>query len=171
MEGRINADSLTIDLRASGSEQYYSLLLRDFGIDDVVHLLPALPHREALKDTANADGLLLFQAASCNHQIPAKAYEYLRLEKPIFALTSMLGDTATLLKEAGGATIVDLADEGSIVRALPEFLDSIRNGTHALPDGLKVRKFTRRSQTAGLARHLDELLYSSLVTRQDALLD
>src|SRR4030095_9682535 len=45
--GTIDASNFTVDLRASGSEEYYSTLLRDLSIDDIVHLLPALPHREA----------------------------------------------------------------------------------------------------------------------------
>jgi glycosyltransferase involved in cell wall biosynthesis len=157
LEGTISAGSLEIDLRASGSEHHYAALLREFDIADVIQLLPALPHCQALQDMANADGLLLFQAASCNHQIPAKAYEYLRLEKPILALTSMSGDTATLLRETGGTTIANLADESSIVRGLSRFLESVRNGTHPLPDRQKVGRFTRRKQTAELARHLDVL--------------
>jgi glycosyltransferase involved in cell wall biosynthesis len=163
LEGRINAGNLTIDLRASGSEDYYSALLREFGIEDLVHLLPALPHRQALHDTASADGLVLFQAANCNHQIPAKVYEYLRLEKPILALTSSSGDTATLLRETGGATIAELANENSILHALPGFLESVRNGTHSLPERQRVHRFTRKNQTAELARRLDNLLCSNLI--------
>jgi glycosyltransferase involved in cell wall biosynthesis len=167
-EGRISSGNLTIDLRASGSEEYYSALLRELGIDDIVQLLSPLPFRESLLDTAAADGLLLFQAASCNHQIPAKVYEYLRYQKPILALTSRFGDTATLLTHAGGATIADLADEESIVLAINGFLASLRNGTHPLPDREKVRRFTRKNQTAELARHLNELMYSGLIAPQHA---
>jgi glycosyltransferase involved in cell wall biosynthesis len=166
-EGVIDSRDLTIDLRASGSEQYYQALLRGFGIADIVQLLPALPHREALEDTATADALLLFQAASCNHQIPAKVYEYLRLEKPILALISPAGDTAKLLQAAGGATIVDLADENSIAETLPRFITSVRCGTHSLPDPQKVQKYTRRRETAELARYLDELLCPR-ITQHDA---
>jgi len=81
--GRIAAPQLRIDLRASGSEEYYSEMLKALQIADLVHLLPPLPYREALQDSVDADGLLLFQGVSCNHQIPAKAYEYIRLGKPI----------------------------------------------------------------------------------------
>jgi hypothetical protein len=168
-EGIIDSRNVTIDLRASGSERYYSTLLSEFGIDDLVQLLPALPHREALRDAASGDAFLLFQAASCNHQIPAKVYEYLRLEKPIFALTSVVGDTARLLEEVGGATIADLADQNSIAGALPRFLASVRSGTHSLPDPQKVQKFTRRHETAELARHLDELLCEGMIPDHDAL--
>jgi len=50
---------LRIDLRASGSEEYYSEMLKALQIADLVHLLPPLPYREALQDSVDADGLLL----------------------------------------------------------------------------------------------------------------
>ncbi len=161
-EGIIGAHNLRIDLRASGSEQYYENLLQELGIESIVHLLPPLPHRGALEDLAKADGLLLFQAASCNHQIPAKVYEYFRVGKPLLALTSASGDTAALLKDVGGATIVELDDESAIYRAVPAFLRSVESGTHARPDANKVRNCTRRNATLELARELNRLMPSEI---------
>ena len=149
--GRISASSVQLDLRASGSETYYKQVIRNLNIDDLVRLLPAIPYRDALLDCADADGLLVFQGASCNHQIPAKVYEYLRLRKPIFALTSATGDTADLLRENKGATIADLAREGEIYVALPRFVDAVRRGAHPLPDSETVRRYSRASQAAELA--------------------
>ena len=153
-EGNISAASLQIDLRASGFEDVYAPLIRELGIDDLVRLLPTLPYRQALQDAANADGLLLFQAACCDHQIPAKAYEYLRLRKPILALTTEAGDTAALLRETGGATIMDSTDEEALYRDLPEFLRVLRSGVHPLPDDEKTIRYSRRSQAQQLAQHL-----------------
>jgi glycosyltransferase involved in cell wall biosynthesis len=153
----IDASALVIDLRASGSEVYYADLLRQLGIDDVVRLLPALPHRQVLQDCAEADGLLLFQAASCNHQIPAKVYEYLRLGKPILALTPMEGDTGQLLLQVGGATVVDLADEEGIYEAIPSFLDALRAKRHSLPNMALVHRYSRKYQAMQLAACLSEL--------------
>lgn len=158
-EARLDAQNFRIDLRASGSEAYYSAILKELGIDDLIHLLPALPYRQALQDCAAADALLLFQAASCNHQIPAKVYEYLRLKKPILALTSDQGDTAALLKEIGGATIVDLADETGLYLALPRFLSLVRSGTHPLPDETMSRRFARKHQALELSQCLSQLLH------------
>lgn len=155
---QISSDILRIDLRASGSENYYTKLISRFGIGEIVHLLPALPYQKALQDCADADALLVFQAASCNHQIPAKVYEYLRLHKPILALTPREGDTAAVLCESGGATIVDLADEKSIISVLPEFIKQVRNESHPLPDLKNSRCYTRSRQTYKLARCLDELV-------------
>jgi glycosyltransferase involved in cell wall biosynthesis len=156
-DGLINATALAIDLRASGSEAYYADLLRQLGIDDVVRLLPALSHRQALQDCAESDGFLLFQAASCNHQIPAKVYEYLRLGKPILALTPPEGDTGRLLLQVGGSTVIDLADEERIYQTIPSFIDALRAGRHAVPDEDQVFRFSRKYQSMQLAACLSEL--------------
>jgi glycosyltransferase involved in cell wall biosynthesis len=158
MDGIINAKRAVIDLRASGSEDYYAAMLKELKIDDVVRLLPALPYRKALEDCARADAFLLFQAESCNHQIPAKAYEYLRLGKPILALTPVGGDTAKLLEEVGGATIVDLAQEDEIYRAIPRFLISLRDSTHAIPDAQRASRYSRKYQAFQLSQCLSEVL-------------
>lgn len=155
-EGRISADTLAVDLRACGAEDKFQGQLEELAIQDVVHLLPALPYRASLQDAADADSLLLLQAACCDHQIPAKAYEYLRLNKPILALTTQNGDTAALLKQAGGATIVDLDDENAIYRALPDFLRRVREKSH--PSPLDVDAFSRRSQARQLAECMSGIL-------------
>lgn len=156
-EGRISSNGLKIDLRASGSEAYYGSLIHEFGIGDIVHLLPAISHREAIEDCMHADALLLFQAASCNHQVPAKVYEYLRLSKPILALTADEGDTASVLRETGGATIVDLSDENVIAAVLPEFIARVRNSAHLLPRLESVQRYNRKNQAIELSHCLDDL--------------
>jgi glycosyltransferase involved in cell wall biosynthesis len=156
-EGSVCPATLRVDLRASGAESYFAAILRDLDIDDLVHLLPALPYRLSLQDCATADALLLFQAASCNHQIPAKVYEYLRLQKPVLALTLEEGDTAALLKETGGATIIDLADEGMLYAALPQFFAAVRNNVHPLPDHKTVIKYSRINQAGDLALCFSQL--------------
>ena len=118
-EGQISAETLSVELRACGAEAEFAKDVAALGLEDMVKFLPPLPYRASLQDGADADALLLLQAECCDHQVPAKAYEYLRLNKPVLALTTNNGDTAALLKEAGGATIVDLADENAIYDALP----------------------------------------------------
>lgn len=156
-DGQVSCETLSVQLRACGNESAYANQLKALEIDDLVQLLPPLPYRESLQDAANADCLLLLQAACCDHQIPAKAYEYLRLNKPILALTTQTGDTAALLKQAGGgATIVDLEDETAIYQALPEFLRQVRTGSHPLPGSIDA--YSRRSQAKQLAVCLDRVL-------------
>lgn len=156
-DGRLDASNVRIELRASGSEAMYNEIIRAEGIEKLVHLLPSLPYRQALQDCANANGLLVFQAACCNHQIPAKVFEYLRLAKPIFALTAQEGDTAELLRQTGGATIVDLADASAIYSALPKFLQAVEQQAHPQPAPGRVERFSRRAQAERLSVLLDEV--------------
>ena len=162
--GQITAGGVQINLRASGSEDLYAQILRELDLEDIVHLLPAIPYSEALSEAADSEALLLFQAANCDHQVPAKVYEYLRIGKPILALTTQSGDTGTLLKETGGATIVDLANEQEIVEALPAFLEAVRSGTHSSADLSRVQQYARRNQAQVLAQ-----LISSRIEALDVL--
>jgi len=161
-EGRIDSSTLSIVFRAPGSEELFQRFIGDLGIADILQLQPHVPYRQALQECADADGLLLFQAANCDHQIPAKSYEYLRLRKPIFALTTHTGDTAALLREVGGATIANLAEEGDIYDKLPVFLAALRSGSHPLPDEVIIRRYARRNQTERLAQCLSELKNQSV---------
>jgi hypothetical protein len=156
--GRLGADKIQIVFRAPGSEDLYRTLLAERDIADLIVLAPHMPYRQALQECADADGLLLFQAADCDKQIPAKAYEYLRIGKPILALTTHTGDTAALLREVGGATIVNLASEDEIYEGLSTFVDALRVGTHPLPDNDKIQRYTRKAQAGQLAKVLDDLI-------------
>jgi glycosyltransferase involved in cell wall biosynthesis len=153
-EAKITAADLSVELRACGAETEFEKDVAALGIDDLVHFLPPLPYRASLQDGADADALLLLQAECCDHQVPAKAYEYLRLNKPVLALTTMCGDTAAVLNQVGGATIADLGDEAAICNALPTFLQQVRAGSHPLPCSTLVSSFSRRGQAKQLAEAL-----------------
>jgi glycosyltransferase involved in cell wall biosynthesis len=156
-DGRIEPGLLSVDLRGAGEESYYAAILERLGIENIVRLLPSVPYREALRESAAASATLIFQNASCNRQIPAKAYECLRLRKPILALTDAKGDTAALLRETGGATLVDLGDADAIYDALPAFLEAVRSGAHSVPDLTATIAYARQSQAEALAACLSEV--------------
>jgi len=160
-EGMLDASQLRIELRASGFESTYRPMIRAGGLENLVHLLPPLPYRQALQNAADADGLLLFQAACCDHQIPAKLFEYLRIAKPILALTSLTGDTAALLQQSGGATIVDSTDWKAIYRVLPEFLKAVEDRSHPRPQLSVVELYSREAQAQTLALLLNDVVFPS----------
>ena len=163
-EGKISATNLNIALRASGSEDLYQKIINELAISDLIQLRPHIPYRQSLQECLDSDGLLLFQAANCDHQIPAKAYEYLRVRRPILALTTHTGDTAALLNEVDGATIVDLANENEIYAGLPGFLEAVRTGTHSLADPRRIQRYNRRNQILELAKCLSDLKSSRTAT-------
>jgi glycosyltransferase involved in cell wall biosynthesis len=147
----VDAKTLRIVLRASGHEDTHRAEISKRGIGDLVALEPQIPYREALKEMLLADGLLLFQASNCNHQVPAKVYEYFRARRPIFAMTDSAGDTAKVLRDAGIDTIVPLDDAAKIARGLAAFLAQARAGTAPLVPPGEVERHSRRGRTAELA--------------------
>lgn len=153
----IRSETLRVVLRATGSDDFYRRMLDEYGISDIVELAPPIGYRAALQEMLVADGLLLFQAAMCNHQIPAKLYEYFRAGRPILALTDPLGNTAETLRKAGAMDIVNIADERDIAAGLAHFLAGVRSATiHGVRTEVAELN-SRRSRTAELARLLDDV--------------
>lgn len=153
--GRVSADTLNVVLRASGHDGYHRRLLQEQGIEDLVRLEPGVPYVQALREMLDADGLLLFQAANCNHQIPAKLYEYLRARRPLLALTDPAGDTAGVLREAGIDTLVPLDDRQAIAAGLESFLERVRQGRAPLATERQIAAYSRYARTRELAALLD----------------
>lgn len=151
----LGPDNFQLLLRATGHDAFLQRLIRERQIDDVVTLAPAIPYREALAEMLSADGLLLLQAGNCNNQIPAKLYEYLRAQRPIFALTDAGGDTAGALRKAGVDTIADLESRDGIARALAAFLEAAREGRAPIASLQTVMTYSRMAKTGELAGILD----------------
>lgn len=155
--GIVTAQRLRVVLRATAHDSYLVPLIEKFGIGDIVSLAPHIAYRDALAEMLGADGLLVLQATNCNHQIPAKLYEYLRARRPVLALTDTIGDTAAALRHAGIDTIGPLDDKAGIRAALLRFLDLAEAGRAPLASDEAVAANSRRARTAELARLLDQV--------------
>ena len=159
--GEVSATTLQVVLRATGSDDFYLPMLVDYGIADLVQLAPSVSYKTALQEMLSADGLLLFQAAMCNHQIPAKLYEYFRSRRPIFTLTDPVGNTALALRVAGADQIVNIANEQDIEQGLRVFLKGLHDAcvSGVRPEVAELN--SRRARSSELARLLDEVTVRS----------
>lgn len=155
--GSVQAAGLRVRLRAPGSEDLYRSMLAEYGLGDVVELAPPIAYRAALQEMLRADGLLLFQATMCNHQIPAKLYEYLRCGRPVLTLTDPVGNTAAAMRAAGVANIVDIRDAADIEAGLRRFIDGLRAGAVRGASSETAARHSRRSRSAELAALLDDV--------------
>lgn len=163
-EGAISSTTLRVLLRATGHDGYLAGLIREHGIESVVELAPHVPYRAALIEMLGADALLVLQATNCNHQVPAKLYEYLRARRPILALTDPAGDTAATLRQAGIDSMAPLNDHDAIRAMLPRFLQQVRAGTAPLAAAGAIASHSRRARTEQLARLLDQMTADSKET-------
>ena len=154
----IKRGDVKLVLRGTGFDGYHRKLIAEHGVESVVSLEPSLPYHEALAEVIHADALLVIQASSCNRQVPAKVYEYLRSRRPILALTDPAGDTATVLRDAGVDSIVPLDSMEKIAEFLPAFLEDCRRGVAPRGSEKAIGGHSRRERARVLAGVLDAAL-------------
>lgn len=159
-EDVLREGEVQVTLRASGNEGPYQKRIDELGLQPLIRLMPPVPYRDALVEMLGSDACLIFQARSCNQQIPAKIYEYMYARKPILGLTDPVGDTGRLLASTGTTHIAALEDKDGIKRALRDFVGALRNGTAPRATRDVVMQYSRRASSERLARLLDEVTAS-----------
>jgi len=131
-------------------------LIQQFGLQGKVVFVGVKPHRECLLEQKQADVLLLCQSLGHKNTICAKSYEYMAAQKPIFALVSLDGMVANLLKQCGCATIVNYADVKMISKQLKQIL--ITRHVVIRPDLEYISQFDRKALTGKLVYELNNLV-------------
>lgn len=154
-EGTIRTDELRVTLRGSGADRQYAPELARLNLTGIVKLAPTLPYGEALAEQAAADGLLLFQGALFDRQIPSKVYEYFRLRRPMFAMVGEHGDTAALLRDMPGTFIASEGVVPEIKERLAEFVHALRAEAPSLRHLVDVEQYSRRRSAEKLSDHLN----------------
>ncbi|WP_020655389.1 glycosyltransferase [Massilia niastensis] len=154
--GSIDAASLRVSLRAPGNIAGITAMVARHGLDDIVDVLPPVPYREALNEMLAADGLLVFQGTPFNNQIPAKVYEYFRARKPILGLVDPVGETATVLRNAGFANIAAPDQKDTILDTLERFIPAVRDGQAYFASDEVIARAARTHKAGQLADLFDE---------------
>ncbi len=105
-EGILNDDNFELVFRGASSERY-KLQLQRLKVINLVHFKASVSYKESLTEMAATSGLLLIQGRLFNNQTPGKAYEYIRCNKVILALTPNDGSTGRLLQQVNDTEIVE----------------------------------------------------------------
>ncbi|MEO0974913.1 MAG: glycosyltransferase, partial [Pseudomonadota bacterium] len=155
--GEFTREDVVLRFRAPVHEDFVRERARSAGVEDLIEVQPQIAYRDALAEMLSVDALLVLQNSSCNEQIPAKLYEYLRTGRPILGLTDPPGDTARLMQSCGLDAIAPLESRAAIAAVFPTFLRGLRDGQQrgaALED---VARYSRVSLAGRLAKLLDSL--------------
>lgn len=158
--GLASAESLSVILRATGDDPYFTRLVQEYGVGDIVRVAPAVPYREALREMLEVDGLLVFQGRQFNTQVPAKIYEYFRAGKPIFGLIDPEGETARVLNSAGFQDLAPMHSTDHIVAAFDDFLKNVRSGDAYVAGNEVIEAASRQRRTSELAKVFSEVCSS-----------
>lgn len=99
-------------------------IVADYGVGDLVRVLPRVSHREAIAAVKGADVALLFGQSGdpSMASVPAKVYEYVGAGRPVLAIGA--GEEACGIIRQGGCRLwaVNEGDTRAIVRALKKIL-------------------------------------------------
>lgn len=147
------AAKLRLVLRATGHDELYQQQLRSHDIADIVELAPAIDYRNAAAEMLSADALLLMQAADCNYQTPAKAYEYIRAGKPVLVLAPYESDSWHVMEQTGISQRADLDNADAIFRAI---MSLMTQSTVAKLTDIEIAAFSREHG----ARVLEKIITS-----------
>ncbi|MFN4341492.1 MAG: glycosyltransferase [Azonexus sp.] len=153
----IKKGDIKIRFRAAVHEELLHSFAAQYDVSDFVEVCGPLPYREALAEMLQADALLILQASSCNEQIPAKIYEYLRARRPIMALTDPQGDTASVLRNAAVPWICPLDDAEQIAASFGTWIPDLKKNRAPVADYDTVQQCSRRGRCATLAGLLNSL--------------
>jgi hypothetical protein len=154
--GLIHKDHIEIDL--IGNCAFYKggtvqELIDKYELSFIVRLLGMMPFRKSLENQMDSDALLLFAQEQPN-MIPAKVFEYLKINKPIFAITEE-GETKRILEDFENVFIADQGKRDDIAKKFLQLLEAIKNGKKYLSSPERIKKYDRRYLTEKLAGYLD----------------
>jgi peptidoglycan/xylan/chitin deacetylase (PgdA/CDA1 family)/glycosyltransferase involved in cell wall biosynthesis len=159
--GQLDRNRLCIRFRAPHHETEVKEFAAAYGLADVVDVAPPIPYRQAIAEMMGADLLLVFQGSYFNAQIPAKIYEYLRAQRPVFSVLDPDGDTAAQLGKFQGVYFGDISHQNEILKSMMDWLT--KTGTKSeqvayTSNLLIVKRYSRAAQSEHLCKLLSKCL-------------
>lgn len=129
------------------------------GLESVTTMSPVIPYKDCLRQSMQADILVLLHFPGFTHGLPAKIFEYLGARRPILALTDHPGDIAWVLKESGVLhRVAPQKNAAAIKTAIVELLQEMQSGKPVAPPLREPTPFTRLDMARQVAAQLDGLV-------------
>lgn len=151
-KGWVAESDIRVRLLGSGNLDVYLAEVERLSLGTCVTFEPSIPYGRALELMAASDILLLFQGPSCEAQIPAKFYEYLRVGRPILALTTVGGETGRLVLASDAGMVVSIDDPEAIAQALGDWTGRLARGETLPHAGMETAaRYSRQKQAGELA--------------------
>lgn len=121
----------------------------------LIELKGRLPHDEVINHLASSDWLLLIVANGHEANIPAKMYEYLAVQKPIFALCPDRSSIKEIIEETESGITANINDIEGIKKQLYKIYTSSRD--HCRPHQTQLDSYNALNSTQELSRLLSTL--------------
>jgi len=126
-------------------------LIARYNLQGMVRVVDRVPYDVCIDNMADADALLVLGQGF--NQIPAKVFDYLRINRPVFAIAED-GETKQLLGRFANAFVADPNRIEDIQAKFLGLIQRIHSGAKFLDEGANIDRYNRRE----LARQLSECL-------------
>jgi glycosyltransferase involved in cell wall biosynthesis len=163
--GGLQPDDVRITFLGGGSyvrSRNFAESVEGLGLGKVVEVTDRVSYQTALQRLQTAAVLLLLQASDDTKAlIPAKAFEYLRIGRPILALV-FNGATADLMRGMEHCYVVDPANQSTLRSTLMTLYKLWQQSPGGVRVSRPILQYERRNLTAELARLLEGLVEATV---------
>lgn len=138
-------------------------LIEKYNLSNVVTLKDSVSHQEALDIQQNADVLLLIgnkvQRDLADMILPGKIFEYLAMNKPIFAIVPNNSESLRIIEKARAGISADIHNIADIKEKFLFLITRLKNGDFSFESDKKyIMNFEYKKLTSKLAGLFDTVL-------------
>jgi glycosyltransferase involved in cell wall biosynthesis len=99
-------------------------MIKELGLDDIIQVHGVVSYQEVQRLMCGADILFLLSGDDVNYAVPFKFFDYIRANRPIFAVAPKESMIARLMTEVDCGECVDLADSSDIRQTLSNLIST-----------------------------------------------
>ena len=128
-------------------------------IENLVEIIPYIPHNQVVIEQKNSDVLLLFINKTPNAKgvLTGKIFEYMASGRPILGIGPEDGDSARILNETQTGVVVDFDDKEKMKSVILDFYNKFQENQLVTKYNEEVGKYSRRNLTKEFAKLLNSL--------------
>jgi len=173
-DGKIDKEKININFPWAENKDFWEKHIKEINLDGVVQFTGYSSHEKSICEAVKSDLLLLIIGKGKENRgvYTGKVFEYLRLCKPILALSPKGSVVEALLKETNRGENFEFDDisgiENYILKEYKKWEEGISTSLEVTED---ITKYERRRLTEKLSNIFEELLGENLHTQSLLLKD
>ena len=142
---------------AGKKEEWLEKMIKDFNLEDNVHLIGNLSHTDSLQFQQSCDALLITSSkliGGSDYSIAGKTFEYFKLKKPIISFVCD-GAQKDILEKSGLALI---CDPDNVEESANNIKNLFEHKIHFDPNDDFLQGLSRKTLTNHLAEIIEEVI-------------
>jgi len=148
----INESNFELIFQGAGNGTEFQDYIDNKNLTKLIFFKPSVPFLQALYNMTTATSLVLIQDAIFNLQIPSKVYEYIKVNKPILAMTPSQSATSQLLGKAGCGFVAENSSE------IETYLNELMSGSVNVTTSKNLSMYSRVQRSEELNDVLNSIV-------------